>query len=134
MEDDEEGEDEEGPIEVFGVHRLQLAPGTKSGYTGVRPCKSKKNPWQAWLSLKGVAVPDEVMVALTEHRISLLLDHHTGQLVQPGQLAATIVISTVLSVDLKLASAATESDPRELESRGSPRARPLHEIGLSTTC
>jgi len=53
MEDDEEGEDEEGPIEVFGVHRLQLAPGTKSGYTGVRPCKSKKNPWQAWLSLKG---------------------------------------------------------------------------------
>ena len=81
-------------------------------------------------------MPDKVMVALTEHRISLLLDHHAGQLVQPGQPAAAIVKSTVLSVsvDLKLASAATESDPRELESRGSPRARPLHEIGLSTTC
>ena len=81
-------------------------------------------------------MPDEVMVALTEHRISLLLDHHTDQLVQPSQLAAAIVTSTVLSVsvDLKLASATTESDPRELESRGSPRARPLHEIGLSTTC
>ena len=51
----EEGEeaDDEGPIEVFGVHRLELALGTKSGYIGVRPCKSKKNPWQAWLSLKG---------------------------------------------------------------------------------
>ena len=81
-------------------------------------------------------MPNEVMVALTEHRISLLLDHHSGQLISPGQPAAAIAISTVLSVsvDLKLASAATESDPRELESRGSPRARPLHEIGLSTTC
>ena len=81
-------------------------------------------------------MPDEVMVALTEHRISLLLDHHAGHLVWSGQLAAGIVISTVLSVsvDLKLASAATESDPRELESRGSLRARPLHESGLSTTC
>ena len=57
-------------------------------------------------------MPDEVMVALTERRISLLLDHHAGQLVQPGQPAAVIVISTVLSVsvDLKLASVATESD------------------------
>ena len=81
-------------------------------------------------------MPDKVMVALTEHRISLLLDHHTGQLVQPGQPAAAIVKSTVLSVsvDLNLASVATESDPRELESRGRPRARPLHGIGLSTTC
>ena len=33
-------------------------------------------------------MPDEVMVALTEHRISLLLDLHAGQLVRPGQLAA----------------------------------------------
>ena len=81
-------------------------------------------------------MPDEVMVALTEHRISLLLDHHASQLVRPGQPAAAIAISMVLSVsvDLKLASAASKSDPRELESRGSPRARSLHEIGLSTTC
>ena len=81
-------------------------------------------------------MPDEVMVALKEHRISLLLDHHVSQLVKPGQPAAAIAISTVLSVsvDLKLASVMTESDQRELESRGSPRARPLHEIGLSTTC
>jgi hypothetical protein len=49
----EESEDEEGPIEVFGIHRLELAQGTKSGYIGVRPGKSHKNPWQAWLSLKG---------------------------------------------------------------------------------
>ena len=33
----------------------------------------------------GVDVPDEVMVALSERRISLLLDHQAGQLVQPGQ-------------------------------------------------
>ena len=54
-------------------------------------------------------MPDEVMVALTEHRISLLLDHHAGQLVWSGQTAATIVITMVLSVsvDLKLASVAT---------------------------
>ena len=31
----------------------------------------------------GVDVPDEVMVALSERRISLLLDHQAGQLVQP---------------------------------------------------
>ena len=35
----------------------------------------------------GVDVPDEVMVALSERRISLLLDHQAGQLVQPGQAA-----------------------------------------------
>ena len=38
---------------MFGVHRLELAPGTMSGYIGVRPNKSKKHPWQAWLSLRG---------------------------------------------------------------------------------
>lgn len=52
MEDDE-GEDDEGPVEVFGVHRLELAPSTKSGYIGVRPTNSQKRPWQAWLSLRG---------------------------------------------------------------------------------
>ena len=44
--DDEEAE---GPHEVFGVHHLKLAPGTRSGYLGVRPTKSKKRPWQAWV-------------------------------------------------------------------------------------
>ena len=29
----------------------------------------------------GVDVPDEVMVALSERRISLLLDHQAGQLI-----------------------------------------------------
>ena len=33
----------------------------------------------------GVGVPDEVMVALSKRRISLLLDHQAGQLVQSGQ-------------------------------------------------
>ena len=51
--EEEEGEDDVGPIEVFGIHRLELAPGTKSGYVGVRPNNSKSKPWQAWLSLKG---------------------------------------------------------------------------------
>ena len=32
----------------------------------------------------GVDVPDEVMVVLSERRISLLLDHQAGQLVQPS--------------------------------------------------
>ena len=31
-----EGEEADAPVEVFGVHRLRLAPGTKSSYLGVR--------------------------------------------------------------------------------------------------
>ena len=31
-----DSEADEGPAEVFGVHRLRLAPGTKSGYMGWR--------------------------------------------------------------------------------------------------
>ena len=50
---EEEGEDDVGPFEVFGVHRLELAPGSKSGYVGVRRNSSNKRPWQAWVSLKG---------------------------------------------------------------------------------
>ena len=46
----------------------------------------------------GVGVPDEVMVALSERRISLLLDHQAGQLVQPGHAITTIMMSTVLLV------------------------------------
>ena len=42
--------------------------------------------------------PDEVMVALNERRISLLLDYQAGQLVQPGQAATAIMMSTVVSV------------------------------------
>ena len=84
----------------------------------------------------GVNVPDEVMVALNERRISLLLDHQADQLVRPGQAAAAIMMSTVLSVsgELKLASVALRNDTRELDSRGSPRALPLCETGLCTTC
>ena len=84
----------------------------------------------------GVDVPDEVMVALSERRISLLLDHQAGQLVQPGQAATAIMMSTVLSVsgELMLASVAVRNDTRELDSRGSPRARLLSENGPCTTC
>ena len=84
----------------------------------------------------GVGVPDEVMVALSERRISLLLDHQADQLIQPGQTATAIMMSTVLSVsgELKLASFAVRNDTRELDSRGSPRARPLCENGPCTTC
>ena len=84
----------------------------------------------------GVGVPDEVMVALCERCISLLLDHQAGQLVQPGQAATAIMMSTVLSVsgELKLASAAVRNDTHELDSRGSPRALPLCENGPCTTC
>ena len=84
----------------------------------------------------GVGVPNEVMVALSERRISLLLDHQAGQLVQPGQAATAIMMSTVVSVsgELKLASVAVRNDTRELDSRGSPRALPLCENGPCTTC
>ena len=84
----------------------------------------------------GVGVPDKVMVALSEHRISLLLDHQAGHLVQPGQAATAIMMSTVVSVsgELKLASVAVRNDTRELDSRGSPRALPLCENGPCTTC
>ena len=49
----EESEEGTGQVEVCGVHRLPLAPGTQSGYLGVRPNKSKKRPWQAWIHIKG---------------------------------------------------------------------------------
>ena len=49
MGEDDEGTDDQGPIEVFGIHRLELKPGSNSGYVGVRPNPSKKRPWQAWL-------------------------------------------------------------------------------------
>ena len=84
----------------------------------------------------GVDVPDEVMVALSERRISLLLDHQAGQLVQPGQAVTVIMMSTVLSVsgELMLASVAVRNGTRELDSRGSPRAWLLSENGPCTTC
>ena len=84
----------------------------------------------------GVGVPDEVMVALSERRISQLLDHQAGQLVQPGQAATAIMMSTVLSVsgELMLASVTVRNSTRELDLRGSPRARLLCEFGLWTTC
>ena len=84
----------------------------------------------------GVDVPDEVMVALSERRISLLLDHKAGQLVHPGQAATTIMMYTVVSEpgELKLASVALRNDTRELDSRGSPRALPLCENGPCSTC
>ena len=53
-------------------------------------------------SLQEASVPDEVMVALSKRRISLLLDHQAGQLVQPGQAATIIMMSTVLSVSGEL--------------------------------
>ena len=83
----------------------------------------------------GVDVPDEVMVALSKRRISQLLDHQAGQLVQPGQAVTTIRMSTVLSVsgELKLASVDIRNDPRELDSHGSPWARQLCENGPFTT-
>ena len=84
----------------------------------------------------GVGVPDEVMVALSERRISLLLDHQAGQLVQLGQVATAIMMSTVVSAsgELMLASFTVRNDTRELDSRGSPRARPLCGNGPCTTC
>ena len=84
----------------------------------------------------GVGMPDKVMLALSERRISLLLDHQTGHQVQPGQAATAIMMSTVLSVsgELMLASVAIRNDTRELDSRGSPRALPLCENGPCTTC
>ena len=62
----------------------------------------------------GVDVPDEVMVALSERRISLLLDHQADQLVRPGQAATAIMTSTVLLVsgELMLASVAIRNDTR----------------------
>ena len=84
----------------------------------------------------GVGVPDEVMVTLSERRISLLLDHQAGQLVQLGQAATAIMKSTVVSVsgELMLASVTIRNDTRELDSRGSLRALLLCENGPCTTC
>ena len=84
----------------------------------------------------GVGVPDEVMVALSKRRISLLLDHQAGRLVHPGQAATAIMMSTVLSVsgELMLASVAVRNGTRELDSHGSLRARLMCEFGLWTTC
>ena len=75
------------------------------------------------------------MVVLSERRFSLLLDHQAGQLVQPSQPAAAIMMSTVLSVsgELKLSLVAIRNGTRELDSRGSLRAWPLCKFGLWTT-
>ena len=80
-------------------------------------------------------MPDEVMVALSVRRISLLLDHQAGQLVQSSQPAAAIMMSTILSVsgELMLASVAIRNGTSELNSYGSLRVRPLCEFGLWTT-
>ena len=84
----------------------------------------------------GVGMPDKVMVALSERRISLLLDHQAGHLVLPSQAATAIMMSTVLSVsdELKLVPVAACNDTRELDSRGSLRALTLCENGPCTTC
>ena len=84
----------------------------------------------------GVGVPDEVMVALNERRILLLLDHQAGRLVQHGHATTAIVMSTVLSAsgELMLVSVAVRNGTRELDSHGSPRARLLCKFGLWTTC
>ena len=88
----------------------------------------------------GVDVPDEVMVALSKpkRRISLLLDHQAGQLVQPGQTATAIMMSTVLSVS-RMSSCWHQSPYAmalvswtHVEARGLPRL--LCEFGLWTTC
>ena len=90
----------------------------------------------------GVGVPDEVMVALSKRRISLLLDHQAGHLVQHGQAATELMMSTVISVsdELKLVPVAVCNDTCELDSRGSLRALTLCEklkldrAPLASTC
>ena len=87
----------------------------------------------------GVDVPDEVMMALSERRISLLLDQQADQLVQPGQAAAAIMMSTVLSVsgELKLASVAvrmTLVSWTHVEARGLCHCVKMDRAPLSDTC
>ena len=88
----------------------------------------------------GVGVPDEVMVALSERRISLLLDHQAGQLVQPGQVATAIMMSTVLSVsgELKLASvtipAMTLVSWTHVEARGLGHCVEMDRAPLAGAC
>ena len=60
----------------------------------------------------GVGVPDKVMVALNKRRISLLLDHQAGHLVQPGQAATAIMMSTVLSLSGELMLAVQRSQEK----------------------
>ena len=84
-------------------------------------------------------MPDKVMVALSKRRISLLLDHQAGQLVQLGQAAAAIMMSTVLSVsgELKLASVAvrmTLVSWTHVEARGLCHCVKMDRAPLSDTC
>ena len=88
----------------------------------------------------GVDVPDKVMVALSERRISLLLDHQAGQLVRSGQPATAIMMSTVLSVsgELKLASVAMCAMPlvswAHVEARGLCHCVKMDRAPLAGTC
>ena len=88
----------------------------------------------------GVDVPDEVMVALSERRISLLLDHQADQLVQPGQPATAIMMSTVVSVsgELKLASVAAYAMAlvswTHVEARGLCHCVKMDRAPLAGTC
>ena len=88
----------------------------------------------------GVGVPDEVMVALSKRRISLLFDHQASYLVQTGQAATAIMMSNVLSVsgELKLSSAAVRNATlvswTHMEARGLGRRMDLDCGPLTDTC
>ena len=88
----------------------------------------------------GVGVPDEVMVALSERRISLLLDHQAGQLVQLDHTATAIMMPTVLSVsgELILASVAVYAMAlvswTHVEARGLCHCVEMDRAPLAGTC
>ena len=88
----------------------------------------------------GVDMPDEVMVALSERRISLLLDHQADQLVQPGQAATAIMMSTV-SYRCRVSSswhqspyAMTLVSWTHVEARGLCHCEKMDRAPLAGTC
>ena len=87
----------------------------------------------------GVGMPDKVMVALCKRRISLLLDHQAGQLVQPGQAATAIMMSVVVSVRLSSSwhqspYAMTLVSWTHVEARGLCHCVKMDRAPLAGTC
>ena len=87
----------------------------------------------------GVGVPDEVMVALSERRISLLLDNQADQLVQPGQAATAIMMSTAVSVSVSSSwhqspYAMTLVSWTHVEARGLCHCVKMDRAPLAGTC
>jgi hypothetical protein len=85
------GKKSEPWVEVVGVHSLPLAPGTLSGYVGVRLNNSKKRSWQAWVHIKGARSGAALVLLRTRQKPRW-----------PGQLPSPVVLNRYRALGSRL--------------------------------